>query len=180
MPIFGERHQPSPMTVHGVVSVRESRVEVRFRHHTALALEEATNKFVQDAWAGPFDPFEDREKVPIREPLSTDNIYLGTIRTPRGFWPRLKETVRHHSHEFIVLLLSVALCATTVVLSRSILHQIENPGLAKDALAELQWWQGWFDRLATAGLITGLYSFIELVYHFARIYKICIINWDSE
>ena len=56
----------------------------------------------------------------------------------------------------------------------------QNTEVAREVLAELQWKQGWYDRLATASLTTGVYSLIELLYYLQRIYRIPVINWNSE
>ncbi len=173
--------KPSSALVPGVVSIREGRVEVRFRHNNARTLEEATTQFVRDAWGqmgqtGLLEPFKDGETVAIREPFSTEDIYQGTICTPRNLRSRLRETVRSHLSEFVLFLLSVFFCAILFFLSRSILHQIEGPtdGIS---LPGLQWRQGWFDRLATAAFTTGVYSFVDLASYFFRVYNIPVIDW---
>jgi hypothetical protein len=177
--------RPSATVVPGVVSIRESRVEVRFRHQNARTLEEATTQFVRAAWKsmgpnGLFESFADGENVVIREPFSTENIYDGRICTPRSIRSRMRETIRDHVSEFVVFTLSVVMCAVLVVMSLSILKQIQILPDGGNARLSLLWKQGWLDRLATAFFTSGVYSAVTLGFDFFKAYGIPVIDWNSK
>jgi hypothetical protein len=185
--------EPSGTFVPGVVSIRENRVEVRFRHHNAKALEEATKQFVQDVWKamgakGPFAPFAKDATVAIREPFSLENVNVGTIHAPVSIMSRVRETILAHVPQASVCFASFLICAVFAVLSYKVVRDVKNeesvvrraqldPEQDNGELLILQWRQGWYDRLASTGFITFVYSFVELATHFVVLYRIPTIRW---
>lgn len=160
-------------TVWGVVCLDSPTMSVRWRHRVSRSLERATEEFVARLWeqAGPdkmFQEFALGHTIPVREPLSTTDAYIGEVLPPG---PKLKELARHgKSIELKIAkwsLIVTALC----FLAGGILFYLST------ADSVMRWSSGVFDRLATTGAATAAVSYLNYLFHLHELQRKPIIDW---
>lgn len=161
-------------TVWGLVCVDETTVTVRWRHFSTKSLEYATQELINVVWtnAGPdklFHEFEPGHRIPVREPLSTNDAYSGEILGPRSA-RMARAKVEKRSERRIALGAMLVFTICTAAGGFLFLHSQTQDFL--------RWLSGAVDRLATTALATAAVSY--LTYRFRREELVARpnINWE--
>jgi len=161
-------------TVWGLVCVDETTVTVRWRHFSTRSLEYATQVLIDVVWAnaGPdklFHEFESGHRIPVREPLSTNDAYSGEILgPPQARIARARTEKRSEIRNATGSLVVFIFC--TVGGCYLFMHS--------QAQDFLRWLSGAVDRVATTALATAAISY--LAYRFRRQELVARpnINWE--
>lgn len=160
-------------TVWGLVCVDSPTMSVRWRHRVSRSLERATEDFVAKLWdeAGPdkkFKEFASGHTIPVREPLSTTDAYIGEVLPPG---PKLKELAkRGKSIELKISKWSLIVTVLCFVLGGVLYYNSKSDSLAR-------WWSGVFDRLATTGAATAAVSYLNYLFHLHDLKRKPIVDW---
>lgn len=159
--------------VWGLVCIEKPSITVRWRHKVSKSLERATEEFVDRVWdeasAGRlFEKFSQGHRIPVREPNSTTDAYIGEILSPG---PLLKDRAKKDKQTELKLG-KFSLIATFIFFIIAFYLFITS---APDSLP--RWTSGVFDRLATTGATTALLSYLSYFFHAWELKIKPIIDW---
>ncbi|MET0398919.1 MAG: hypothetical protein ABW277_19160 [Longimicrobiaceae bacterium] len=160
-------------TVWGLLGIDLPNVTVRWRQRVSKSLERATEELVAKVWqnSGPgnlFEPFSPGHNVPVREPRSTTDAYVGEILPPG---PRLKQRARADKSAELKTALWVSIATGACFVTGLLLFLVSSPD------SGLRWVSGAFDRLATTGAATAVVSYLSYLFHLRELQRKPIIDW---
>lgn len=161
------------VAVWGLVCVDLPKVIIRWRHRVGRALEGATEAFVASVFSqdetGVFKPMGPTEIIPVREPLTTDDAYTGSVIPPG---PHTKSLARRQRS----IEIKVGLCAVIFFCAFLVLGGIVA-WFAVDS-PMLHWLGGVLDRFASAALITAIVTGLNYMFHLRSLRQKPIIDWQ--
>jgi hypothetical protein len=166
-------NDPHGTTVWGLVCIDSPTMNVRWRHRVSRSLERATEDFVAKLWdeAGPdkkFKEFEAGHTIPVREPLSITDAYIGEVLPPG---PKLKELARRGKSIELKIAKWSIIVTILCFLAGGLLFYFSQPDSMK------RWWSGVFDRLATTGAATAAVSYLNYLFHLHDLQRKPIVDW---
>lgn len=160
--------------VWGLVCIEETSMTVRWRHKVSRSLERASEELVAKIWqevnsAKLFEPFTPTHRIPVREPNSTTDAYIGEILVPG---PRLKDRAKKDKKTELKLG-NWAIIGTAICFAGGLaLFTVSQP----ESL--LRWVSSAFDRLATTGATTAVVSYLSYYFHVWELQRKPIIDWN--
>jgi len=159
--------------VWGLVCIDAQWVNIRWRHKLSRSLERATEHLIACVWeaAGPdkvFREFPEGATVPVREPRSTNEAYVGVILARRS---RRRERARAEKGTERKLAFGGLLATAMSLLAGYVLFYSSTPG------SYVLWLSGFFDRLATTALATSAVAYLQYWFHLRDLERKPIIDW---
>ncbi len=160
-------------TVWGIVCIDSPSITIRWRHRVSRSLERATEELVQKIWKNSgqehlFEPFTHGHSIPVREPHSTTDAYLGEILPPGG---RLRERAKRDKKSELRVARWAVIVTVACFLIGLILYLFSDPN------SFLRWVSGAFDRLATTGAATAMVSYLSYLFHLQELSRKPVIDW---
>jgi len=161
-------------TMWGLVCIDDPTVTVRWRHRSTLSLERATEELITSVWenSGPeklFHKFELGHRIPVREPLSTNDAYVGEVLgTTKARVMRAKEEKR--SELRIAFFAAVTALVCTIGGIYTFLHSKPEDFV--------HWIGGALDRIATVALVTAAVSWLGYRFRRQELEEKPTINWQ--
>ena len=160
-------------TVWGLVCIDAPSVIIRWRHRVSKSLEHATKELVDKVWlnSGPdkmFEPFSPGQNIPVREPRSTTDAYVGEILPPG---PRIRERARTDKRTELRIVNVAAFVTLISLVIGFTLFIVSSPD------GTLRWVSGFFDRLTTTSAMTGVVSWLSYYFHFKDLQRKPIVDW---
>lgn len=161
-------------TVWGLVCVDETTVTVRWRHFSTKSLEYATQQLIDVVWAnaGPdklFHEFESGHRIPVREPLSTNDAYSGTVLGPRS--ARVARARAEKRSELRIAVGSLCVFAVCTIVGGYLFMHSQVQDFTR-------WLSGAVDRLATTALATSAVSYLTYLFRRGELVERPSINWE--
>jgi len=160
-------------TVWGLVCIDAPSVIIRWRHRVSKSLEHATKALVDKVWlnSGPdkmFEPFSSGQNIPVREPRSTTDAYVGEILPPG---PRIRERARADRRtELRIVNVAAGVTLLSLVVGFALF-------IISDPNGNLRWVSSFFDRLATTAAMTGAVSYLSYYFHFRDLQRKPTVDW---
>lgn len=161
--------------VWGLVCIDAPSVTFRWRHRVSRSLERATEELVEKIWLSSnddstalFRPFTSSHSIPVREPRSTTDAYVGEILQPG---PRLVSRARKDKKTEVRVALWSFVGTAICFVAGFVLFLCSQPE------GTLRWISGAFDRLATTGAATAVVSYLSYRFHLQDLQRKPIIDW---
>jgi hypothetical protein len=164
---------PILVRISGIVCIQDRYMTVRLRHQISKSLEAATEELIKKI-INREDLFEKLEnfKIPVREPGSTSNAYIGLVCLPAD--PALKQKAKQDKflERKTAYLSIIAMTVFSVVGFYLFFISSSDTGL--------RWVSGFFDRFATTFAATAALSFANYKFYLSKLKNQPIISWKQE